>query len=139
MFIFSLGLFIIARLVYGIIPLGSIPVLYSFLAIYLVALLGMGLLISTYVDTQQQAMSITFFFVMIFMLMSGLFTPIDSMPAWAKAITCFSPVTYFIEVTRMIILKGSGLRDVKIHFIVMSLFGIILNAWAIFNYKKTSG
>ncbi|MEO7293024.1 MAG: ABC transporter permease [Ginsengibacter sp.] len=138
MFIFSIGLFVVARLIYGIVPLGSIALLYGFLSIYLIALLGFGLLISTYCDTQQQAMSVAFFFIMIFMLMSGLFTPIDSMPEWAKWITRFNPVTYFIEVMRMIVLKGSDLRDIKFHFLIISFFAIILNGWAILNYKKTT-
>lgn len=138
MFVFSVGLFIVARLIYGIIPVGSILLLYGFLAVYLVALLGLGLLISTYSETQQQAMSVAFFFIMIFLLMSGLFTPIDSMPGWAKVIAGCNPVTYFIEVTRMIVLKGSGLNDVKYHFLIIIVFAIIFNTWAILNYKKTS-
>jgi ABC-2 type transport system permease protein len=138
MFIFSVGLFGVARLIYGIIPLGSIPLLYSFLSIYLVAMLGFGLLLSTYADTQQQAMSITFFFIMIFILMGGLFTSIDSMPEWAKIIAKCNPVTYFIEVIRLIVLKGSGFQDIKFHFLIISGFAIFLNGWAILNYKKTS-
>ena len=138
MFVFSVGLFIIGRLVYGIIPLGSIGVLYAFLSLYLVALLGLGLLISTYSETQQQAMSVAFFFIMIFLLMSGLFTPIESMPDWARAIAKFNPVTYFIDVMRMVVLKGSGFSDIKYQFLIMIAFAVVLNGWAILNYRKTS-
>ena len=138
MFIFSVGLFIVARLVYGIVPVGSLLLLYGYLAIYLVALLGLGLLISAFAETQQQAMSIAFFFIMIFMLMSGLFTSIDSMPNWAYYIAKGIPVTYFIEVVRMIILKGSGFADIKYHFLIMVGFAVLLNGLAIWNYKKTS-
>jgi ABC-2 type transport system permease protein len=138
MIVFSAGLGIVAYLVYGIIPQGNLLLLYGFLAIYLLAVLGFGLLISTYCDTQQQAMSIAFFFIMIFMLMSGLFTPIDSMPDWARIIAQFSPVTYFIDVMRMIVLKGSGFSDVKIHFLKVVAFAFVLNTWAILNYKKTT-
>lgn len=138
MFVFSVGLFIIARLVYGIVPQGSILLLYGYLSIYLVAVLGIGLIISTYANTQQQAMSLAFFFLMVFILMSGLFTPIDSMPEWAKWIARFNPVTWFIEVMRMIVLKGSGFHHIRLHFIVMTGFAIFFNAWAIINYKKTS-
>ncbi len=138
MFIFSVGLFVVARLVYGIIPIGSLVLLYSYLAVYLVALLGFGLLISTYSDTQQQAMSVAFFFIMVFMLMSGLFTSIDSMPTWAYIMAKAIPVTYFIEVTRMIILKGSTFQDIKLDFIIIIGFAVLLNGWAILNYKKTS-
>lgn len=119
-------------------PVGSIFLLYAYLSIYLIALLGLGLLISTFAETQQQAMSIAFFFIMIFMLMSGLFTSIDSMPTWAYYIAKCIPVTYFIEVVRMIILKGSGFTDIKYHFLIMIGFTILLNGLAIWNYKKTS-
>ena len=110
----------------------------GFLALYLVALLGFGLLLSTYSDTQQQAMSVAFFFMMIFLLMSGLFTSVDSMPGWAKVIAKCNPVTYFIEVMRMIILKGSRFSDIKYHFLVMITFALTFNIWAVLNYKKTS-
>ncbi len=86
-FIFSLGLFVVARGVYGLVPVGSLWVLYCFLSVYLVAILGFGLLMSTYSSTQQQAMSLSFFFIMIFLLMSGLFTAIESMPVPAS--DCF--------------------------------------------------
>lgn len=137
-FIFSVGLFGIARLVYGIVPVGSLLVLFSFLAIYLVALLGIGLIISTYSSTQQQAMSLAFFLMMIFLLMSGLFTSTDSMPGWAKLIAVSNPVTYFIEVMRMVVLKGSGFSDLKVHFITISGMAIFFNTWAVLNYKKTN-
>lgn len=139
MIVFSIGLFIIARLVYGIVPAGSIGLLYAFLALYLVTMLGLGLLISTYSSTQQQAMSLAFFCMMIFMLMSGLFTPIDSMPEWAKVIAKGIPVTYFIEVVRMIVLKGSGFSYIKTHFLIMAGFAVLFNTWAILNYRKTTG
>lgn len=138
MFIFSVGLLGVARLVYGIIPVGNILLLYGFLALYLVALLGIGLLISTYSNNQQQAMSLAFFCMMIFMLMSGLFTSVDSMPEWAKWIARCNPVTYFIEVVRMIVLKGSGFNDIKKHFLIMTGFVVLFNSWAIINYKKVN-
>ena len=138
MFVFTIGLFVVSRTIYGIVPAGSIALLYAYLAVYLTAMLGLGLLISTFSDTQQQAMSVAFFFMMIFLLMSGLFTSVDSMPGWAKVIAKLNPVTYFIEVIRMIILKGSGLRDIQSHFLVIIGFGVLFNTWAIRNYKKTS-
>ena len=138
MLIFSFGLLVIARFVYGIVPQGSLFLLYGFLGVYLIAVLGIGLLISTYSSTQQQAMSLAFFCMMIFMLMSGLFTPIDSMPEWAKWIARFNPVTYFIEVIRMVILKGSTFVDIKQHFLIVGGFALLFNGWAVWNYRKTS-
>jgi ABC-2 type transport system permease protein len=112
--------------------------MYCFLSIYLIAVLGIGLLISTYSATQQQAMSLAFFAMMIFILMSGLFTSIESMPEWAKWIAKCNPVTYFIEVMRMIVLKGSSFVDIKKHFLIITAMAIFFNSWAILNYRKTN-
>lgn len=135
--VFSIGL-LVSWLVYGIVPVGNLLVLYAFVALYLIAVLGLGLLISTYTETQQQAMFVAFFFVMIFILMSGLFTPIESMPAWAKVVARMNPVSYFIEVMRMVVLKGSGFGHVLPHFAAAFLFAVFFNGWAIMNYRKTS-
>jgi ABC-2 type transport system permease protein len=136
-FVFSVGFFFIGMGIYGIRPLGSILLLYMFLAVFLVAVLGLGLLISTYSQTQQQAMSVAFFFMMIFMLMSGLFTPIESMPNWAITMAKFNPVAYFIEVMRMVVLKGSSFADISGHLLKMLGFAIFFNSWAVWNYRKT--
>ena len=135
--VLSIGL-LIARLAYGIIPSGSFLTIYIFAALYLLAVLGLGLLVSTYATNQQQAMLISFFLMMIFILLGGLYTSIDSMPYWAQIITRFNPVSYFIEVMRMVVLKGSGLVDIKNHILAMAGFAIVLNGWAVFNYKKRS-
>lgn len=135
--VFTIGL-VIAWLLYGIVPLGNLAVLYCFIGVYLLAVLGFGLLVSTFCETQQQAMFIMFFFMMVFILMGGLFTSIDSMPEWAKMVSRLNPVSYLISVMRMVILKGSDLMDVMGHLGIMAAFALILNSWAIVNYKKTS-
>lgn len=135
--VFSLGL-IVSGLIYGIVPEGNLLVLYSFISVYLIAVLGFGLLVSTFCDTQQQAMFIMFFFMMLFILLGGLFTSIDSMPEWAKTVTKFNPVRYLIEVMRMVILRGSEFRNILPHLGIMILFALGLNVLAILNYKKTS-
>lgn len=135
--VFTLGL-LVGWIFYGIIPVGNLLVLYAFIAVYLLAILGFGLLVSTICDTQQQAMLIMFFFVMIFVLMGGLFTPIDSMPDWAKTVSKFNPISYFIDVMRMVVIKGSGFKDVQKHILVIIGFAIVLNIAAVLNYRKTS-
>lgn len=135
MIVLTLGL-LITRLLYGIIPLGGFFTIYVFASVYLLAVLGLGLLISTYATTQQQAMLISFFLMMIFVLLGGLYTSIDSMPEWAQWITRFNPVSYFIDVMRMVVLKGSGLSDIKNHLLIMTGFALVLNGWAISNYHK---
>lgn len=135
--VFGLGL-IVSWIFYGIVPLGSILLLYGFVVLYLLAILGFGLLVSTFCETQQQAMLIMFFFIMIFVLMGGLFTSIDSMPEWAKTVSRFNPVSYFIDVMRMVIIKGSTFQDIKPHMLIIICFAIVLNFAAVLNYRKTS-
>jgi ABC-2 type transport system permease protein len=128
----------IARVAYGIVPAGSFITIYVFAAVYLLAVLGLGLLISTYSVNQQQSMLLSFFVMMIFILLGGLYTSIDSMPEWARWITRFNPVSYFIEVMRMVVLKGSGLADIKYHLLIMGGFALLFNTWAVISYRKRS-
>ncbi len=137
MLVLTIG-FVIARLFYGIIPLGNFFTIYVFAAIYLLAILGLGLLISTYSSTQQQSLLVSFFIMMIFVLMSGLYTSIDSMPTWAQWITRFNPVSYFIDVMRMVVLKGSSFKDILPQIYIITIFALVLNTWAVYNYKKRS-
>lgn len=135
--VFTLGL-LVAWLVYGITPLGSIAILYGFIGVYLLAVLGFGLLVSTFCESQQQAMFIMFFFIMIFILLGGLFTSVDSMPGWAQVVSKCTPVSYLIDVMRMVILKGSGSGEITYHLCIVAGFAILFNAWAVINYKKTA-
>jgi ABC-2 type transport system permease protein len=133
--ILSIGL-IIGRVAYGISPAGSLFTIYVFAAVYLLAVLGLGLLVSTFTSTQQQAMLISFFMMMVFILLGGLYTSIDSMPKWAQMITKINPVSYFIEVIRMVVLKGSSLADIKYHLLTMFGFAAFFNGWAVISYRK---
>lgn len=133
----TLGL-IVSYLVFGLFSLGSYVNIYIFSIIYLPAVLGFGLLISTFTETQQQATLFAFFFMMIFVLMSGLYTPIESMPEWAKVIARISPPTYFVEVIRSIFIKGSNLWDLRYQLFVIIGFAVLLNTLAVMNYRKRS-
>ncbi len=133
--VLTIGL-LISRIFYGIIPVGSFVTLYVFSAVYLIAVLGLGLLVSTLANTQQQAMLISFFMMMVFVLLGGLYTSIDSMPLWAQWFTKINPVAYFIEVMRMVVLKGSTLYDIRYHLLKVLIFGIVFNSLAVWNYRK---
>ena len=137
MIVFTIGL-LVMYVVYGIFPQGSLLTLYLFAGVYLVALLGLGLFISTLANTQLQAMFIAYFFMMVFMLMSGFFTSTDSMPGWARAMSECTPVTHFIRVVRLIVLKGSGLEQLQSELGYLIGFAFFLNGLAIFNYRKTT-
>lgn len=130
--------FVISFIVYGIYPEGSFWVGYLFAGVYLIALLGFGLLTSIFAETQQQAMFIAYFFMLVFILLGGLFSPTENMPDWARYLTYINPVSYLIEVMRMLVLKGSSFWDLRIHFLIVIGFAIFFNGLAIYKYKKTN-
>jgi ABC-2 type transport system permease protein len=134
---FTIGL-VVARLVFHIPFVGSLGLIFGFAALYLLVVLGIGLLVSTVTETQQQAMFIAWFLLIIFILMSGLFTPIESMPEWARVITRINPVAYFVDVMRLVLLKGSTLADIQKHILILGGYAIVVNALAVLNYRKTN-
>jgi drug efflux transport system permease protein len=133
----TIGL-IIAKILFGIPILGSLSLMYFYTSIYILVILGIGLFISNFTDTQQQAMFIAWFFVVIFILMSGLFTPIESMPHWAQVLTEFNPIKYFVEVMRMVMLKGAGFTDILPQLIKTLLYAVVMNGLAVYSYKKVN-
>ena len=133
----TIGL-IIAKLIFNVPMIGSLLLMYFYTSIYILVVLGIGLFISNFTDTQQQAMFIAWFFMVIFILMSGLFTPIESMPKWAQILTEFNPIKYFVEVMRMVMLKGSGLIDILPQLSKTLLYALIMNGLAVWSYRKTN-
>lgn len=129
---------LLAALVYDITPSGSLLTIYLFTMVYIFVVSGMGLIVSNYSETMQQAMFVMFFFMMILLLMSGLFTPVDSMPEWTKAITVINPLKYFIQVMRLVYLKGSAFAELVSQFFILCGFAVVLNGWAILSYKKNN-
>ena len=128
----------LAGLFYGIFPVGRLIVIYAYAAIFILAVSGFGLVVSNQSATMQQAMFVMFFFLIILMLMSGLFTPIASMPGWAQAITLFNPLRYMMEVLRTVYLKGGGFSDLVAQFWALVGFALLLNLWAVISYRKNS-
>lgn len=130
---------IVASKIFFDIPIrGSIPLIFGYAIVNLVAVLGFGLLISNFAETQQQAIFVAFFFILIFILMCGLFTPIESMPKWAQYFTIPNPLAHFISVSRKVLMKGSGLADIKMEFIYTIILAVVFNSLAIWSYKKQS-
>jgi len=135
MFDLSIGL-ILAKVVFAIPILGSVWLIMGVAAIYMLLVLGIGLFISTITDTQQQAMFLAWFFFVIFIMMSGLFTPVEAMPSWAKAINVINPIAYFIDFMRLVMLKGAVLADVKEQVIKISVFAVLMLGTSILRYRK---
>ena len=137
MFEMAFGL-VIAKIFFHIPILGSVGLVFGVAAIFLVAVLALGLIISTVSDTMQQSMFLTWFFMVVFLLMSGLFTAVDSMPEWARAVNIINPIAYFIEIIRMILLKGSGLKNIIHQLISLIIYAFVALSVAVWRYKKVA-
>ncbi len=127
---------LVGKLVYGLWPAGGIWTIYVFSLLFICTVSGFGLVVSNYAATMQQATFICFFFVLIFMLMSGLLTPLRSMPQWAQYLTILNPPRYFIEMMRAVYLKGATLTDLWSQFIALAAFAVVFSTWAILSYRK---
>ncbi len=125
-------------LLYGVPVRGSLGVLFGFASVYLFVVLSFGLLISTFSSNQQQVMFVAFFFMLLFILTSGIFTPVESMPEWAIKGNIINPVAYFMKANRMIMLKGSGFWDVSKEFFSLLIYGILAMSAAVWRYRKVS-
>lgn len=123
-------------LIYGITPAGSVALVYLLSMLLAVFFSSLGLIISNYSDTMQQAVFVMWFFVMILMLLSGLFTPIRSMPTAAYLTTYINPVSYFIEAMRTVFVRGGNFSSIAHQVLALSLIGLFMSGWAVLSYKK---
>ena len=129
---------LLAWLIYGLWPVGSLWNILLFTGLFILTMTGMGLIISNSSSTMQQATFVMLFFVMIFVMMCGLLTPVGSMPDWAQAIAAVNPTKYMVDAMRGIYLKGSDLSDLWREATALAAMALILNVWAILSYRKNS-
>ena len=122
---------VLAWAVYGITCAGSLLWVYVLAMLLALFFSSLGLIISNYSDTMQQAIFVMWFFVVCIMLLSGLFTPTRSMPWWAYLTTYINPMHYFIDAIRTVFIRGGGL-------FALTLIGIFMSGWAVASYKKNS-
>ncbi len=134
-FVLSVAM-LIAYWVYGLKPIGSVASIYVGAVLFVLAFSGLGVTIANKSDNIQQTMFVMFFFIMNFILLSGLFTPISSMPQWAQYITYVLPPRYFIEIMRSVYLKGTTLVELWPNLAALGGFALVLNLLAWVTYKK---
>lgn len=127
----------VGGLVYGVWPAGSLWLILLASLLFTSVASGFGLVVSNYSTTLRQALFVIYFFVMIFILMGGLFTPIASMPRWAQTVTYGLPTRYYGEAMRTLYLKGSSFADLLPQFGALALMAVGLGAWAVVSYRKT--
>lgn len=128
----------VGMLTFGMPFEGSVALLFLCSFIFLIAALGLALFISTFSDTQQQFMFAGFFFLIIFMLMSGIFTPMESMPEWAQKVNLLNPVAYIMRINRMIMLKGSTFQDIGGDILNLLIIALAFTSFAVWKFKKTT-
>ena len=131
-------LFIIVVAIYWFeIPLaGSIILLFFASCIFLLSTLGIGLLISSVSVTQQQAMMVTFFFLMPFFMLSGFVFPVANMPTVIQWLTFLNPLRHFLVIIRGIFLKGVGLDVLWPQYLILAVMGGVVFSAAIARFKK---
>lgn len=127
----------LGRVIYAIPFAGNPLTIFIFALAYLWVMLSFGLIISTRAETQQQAMLIAYVFLVIFIMFSGLFTSVESMPTWANVISKTIPVTHFITVMRSVMLKATPLHLLYKELLILLGSGGLLFTIATLGYKKT--
>jgi ABC-2 type transport system permease protein len=119
------------------IPFAGSPLLLAGLsALYLLTTLGLGTFFATVTSTQQQAMFVSWFFSIFFMLTSGFFSPISNMPEWMQRITLCNPMRFFMEIVRGIMMKGSGAADMIPEILAIAFYGIVIFSLAALRFRK---
>ena len=129
---------LLAWAVYGITSVGPLALIYLLVMLLALFWSSFGLMISNYSDTMQQAIFVMWFFVVMMLLLSGLFTPTRSMPSWAYATTYVNPMSYFIEAVRTVFIRGGGLSSIWHQLLALLGIGSVMAAWAVLSYKKNS-
>lgn len=121
---------------FGVVPIGSIPLLVLLSTIFLFTILAIGLLISSVAKTQLQAMQMTFILILPSILLSGFIFPRETMPKLLQILGGLLPLTYFLEIVRGIFLKGVGMQYLWQDTLTLCAFAIILLAIAAKKFKK---
>jgi len=123
--------------VFGVPLRGNLLLLYVLSGLFLFSTLGMGLLVSTLVKTQQQAMMVAGFGVMLpFALLSGFIFPIENMPDVIRPLTYLIPFRYYLTLVRSIFLKGTGLHELWATALALLACGIVILSLAILRFRK---
>jgi len=129
---------LLAWAVYGITSVGPLALIYLLVMLLALFWSSFGLMISNYSDTMQQAIFVMWFFVVMMMLLSGLFTPTRSMPSWAYASTYINPMSYFIDAVRTVFIRGGGISSIWHQLLALLGIGSVMACWAVVSYKKNS-
>jgi ABC-2 type transport system permease protein len=135
--LFHITLYVLATVfVFGVPLRGSLVYLYGSAVVFLAAVVGVGLFISSLCKTQQQAILGAFLFIAPATLLSGFATPIENMPSWLVPITAANPLRYFLVITRGVFLKGMSLNDVVQNTIPLAAIAVVTLSAAAWLFRR---
>jgi ABC-2 type transport system permease protein len=115
---------------------GSVSLLLALSGLFLLTSLGLGLLVSTVARTQQEAMLLSWFFLLPTVFLSGFFFPLEAMPKALQLISYAVPLRYLLVIMRGIVLKGVGIDLLWDEVLFLSVFGVIILALASLRFRK---
>lgn len=118
---------------------GSLGMLFSGTVLYLLTTLGVGLLIASLSRSQQQAFMLGFLFMLPASLLSGVMSPIQSMPSWLQPFTLGNPVRHYAELTRGVLIRGAGLDELGFQLGALALIGVLVFTFASLRFRKSIG
>ena len=127
---------LVGKILFQLPTVGSLALLFLFASLYLLLAMSIGLFLSAISNSQIQVMFLVFFFFITFVLMAGIFTPVESMPDWAIKVNTINPLAYFIRVIRMILLKGSGFSEISREFYSLCIYAVVMMFLATWRYRK---
>lgn len=131
---------LVVRLLFGIVPAGSVVLLVALSVVFLLTTLGLGLFISTISQNQQQAMMTAVFFVMIPMFfLSGFAFPIENMPRVVQGVTYLLPLRYYFVIIRGIFLRGVGIAVLWDEAVALLVFGVAILGLSALRFQKRVG
>lgn len=138
--IVDFGLAIVAgAYIFGLPLRGDFAVLLLATGLYLLTTLGVGLLISTLSSSQQQAFMGGFLFMLPATLLSGIMTPIQSMPGWLRPLTVVNPLRHYAEVVRGSFLRGAGFAELSTQLVALAAMGIAVFTFASLRFRRSIG
>jgi ABC-2 type transport system permease protein len=126
-----------ARFLFDVPELGSYALLGACMLLFIMANLGMGILLSTVAQSQLQAMQMAFFFFLPSMMLSGFFFPFRGMPHWAQFIGSLLPLSHFLRIVRGIVLKGDGYLEVWPQIWPIGVFFLVVMSLAVVRFRRT--
>ena len=126
----------LALLVYGLPVAGSVGAIFLAALLFIIVMSSIGVIIANLSETMQQTMFLMLFIVLSFILLSGLMTPIESMPLWIQHFTRLLPPTYMVEIMRAVYLRGTTMAELSGSYLALATFALIFATLASFTYRK---